>query len=294
MISCKLRNIFFCWKNDQHDQWNVLNLMTYNFGMKNNLEQGPFKRFPKLCLQSTSASVDVFCSPPPAGIWCRSSASRCSRRTRSSWRCWSGAARVASVRVTLQHWPALSSRTSSSGVRRAGCGTMLRRGVDGGPRPADPLHPEDAEGCVRTAVPRRLTWVIRYTPGGGGGGGQYHLSPSASVEVHDWMAFSVFGDPHCTVSAGEYGVPTPRCQGRPPYDNRRRDRAVYGEAISIYRAGMRAGMWAGMVCRAGRPTADFIPYQCRSSSESYRRLKQLWTAPQYSLGKCLTVGDPAV
>ena len=27
-------------KSDQHDQWNVLNLLTYNFGMKNNFEQG--------------------------------------------------------------------------------------------------------------------------------------------------------------------------------------------------------------------------------------------------------------
>ena len=31
---------FFLQKSDQHDQWNVLNLLTYNFGMKNNFEQG--------------------------------------------------------------------------------------------------------------------------------------------------------------------------------------------------------------------------------------------------------------
>ena len=32
--------IFFLEKSDQHDQWSVLNLLTYNFGMKNNFEQG--------------------------------------------------------------------------------------------------------------------------------------------------------------------------------------------------------------------------------------------------------------
>ena len=31
---------FFLEKSDPHDQWNVLNLLTYNFGMKNNFEQG--------------------------------------------------------------------------------------------------------------------------------------------------------------------------------------------------------------------------------------------------------------
>ena len=31
---------YFFGKNNQHDQWNVLNLLTYNFGMKNNFEQG--------------------------------------------------------------------------------------------------------------------------------------------------------------------------------------------------------------------------------------------------------------
>ena len=27
-------------KSDRHDQWNVLNLLTYNFGIKDNFEQG--------------------------------------------------------------------------------------------------------------------------------------------------------------------------------------------------------------------------------------------------------------
>ena len=30
----------FCEKSDQHDQWNVLSLLTYNFGVKDNFEQG--------------------------------------------------------------------------------------------------------------------------------------------------------------------------------------------------------------------------------------------------------------
>ena len=35
----KLCNILL-EKSDQHDQWNVLDLLTYNFGMKNNFQQG--------------------------------------------------------------------------------------------------------------------------------------------------------------------------------------------------------------------------------------------------------------
>ena len=31
---------YFLEKGDQRDQWNVLNLLSYNFGMKNNFEQG--------------------------------------------------------------------------------------------------------------------------------------------------------------------------------------------------------------------------------------------------------------
>ena len=31
---------FFGKINDQHDQWSVLNLLTYNLGMKDNFEQG--------------------------------------------------------------------------------------------------------------------------------------------------------------------------------------------------------------------------------------------------------------
>ena len=31
---------FFLGKSDEHDQWNVLNLLTYTFGLKDNVEQG--------------------------------------------------------------------------------------------------------------------------------------------------------------------------------------------------------------------------------------------------------------
>ena len=31
---------YFMEKSDRHDQWNVLNLLTYNFGIKDNFEQG--------------------------------------------------------------------------------------------------------------------------------------------------------------------------------------------------------------------------------------------------------------
>ena len=31
---------YFLFKCDQHDQCNVLNLLTYNFGIKDNFEQG--------------------------------------------------------------------------------------------------------------------------------------------------------------------------------------------------------------------------------------------------------------
>ena len=30
----------FLGKSDQHDQWNVLNLLTYNFSIKDNFQQG--------------------------------------------------------------------------------------------------------------------------------------------------------------------------------------------------------------------------------------------------------------
>ena len=38
LISCKLHNIVL--KSDQHEQWNVLYLLTYNFGIKDNFKQG--------------------------------------------------------------------------------------------------------------------------------------------------------------------------------------------------------------------------------------------------------------
>ena len=37
-LQCKLRNILM-EKSDRHDQWNVLNLLTYHIGIKDNFEQ---------------------------------------------------------------------------------------------------------------------------------------------------------------------------------------------------------------------------------------------------------------
>ena len=53
---------FFFWKkSDQHDQWNVLNLLTYNFGMKNNFEQGGIWTWRPKNRKSASGTSNKFC-----------------------------------------------------------------------------------------------------------------------------------------------------------------------------------------------------------------------------------------